>query len=88
MLRILLIGYVYGFGRSANCAARYISTWPIAGFAAWVLKVSCRIIRPSPRTVMVGSERAISTACSSRMLSDSAVVLAWLVAQALSWTAV
>ena len=66
MIRMLIIGYCMGIGRSGGCAKRSMSTSPIAGSAASISMAQCPTTRPSRRTGTAGSATAISCAACSR----------------------
>ena len=53
MLRMLLVGYLYGIRSDGDWSKRLISIWRIGGFASWDWRAVCRIARHFPRTVMV-----------------------------------
>ena len=66
MIRMLIVGYSFGFAPSGGCARRSISIWPIAGFVDWALMPMSPIIRRFPRTAMAVFAKAISCASCSR----------------------
>ena len=82
MIRMLIVGYCFGIGRNGGCAARSISTWPIAGSAAWVSTVTCPTTRPSPRTATAVSATATCFVRCSKRRSGGASPRGWSVARA------
>jgi len=72
MLRMLLIGYLFGIRSERRCARRYISTSLIAGSAGSIWPTGCPTIPPSPRTGMAGSAPATCIACCSNRSSHGA----------------
>ena len=77
MLRILLIGYVYGIRSERQLCSEVHLNLAYRWFCRLGLEELCRIIPRSQRTVMAGSVRAIFTECCLRMLLDSAAVQDW-----------
>src|ERR1700737_2996157 len=70
MIRMLIAAIAWAYARSADCARRFISISPIAGFAASVWMTKSRTIRPFPRTGTGAFARAMSFAiCSKPSLS-------------------
>jgi hypothetical protein len=69
--------------QNVGYAKRFISTWLIAGSAAWVWMVTFRITQRSPRTGTGVSAIAIYCASCSRSLSSAVSMKAWSVAMGL-----
>src|ERR1700732_2704211 len=67
----------WAYARSADCARRFISISPIAGFAASVWMTRSRTIRPFPRTGTGAFARAMSFAICSRPSLSAAWPKGW-----------
>jgi hypothetical protein len=72
MMRMLIVGYSFGFAPSADCAKRSISIWPIAGSVDSAWRTRYQTIRPSRRTVTAVSGRAMPFGRCSRAWSSDA----------------
>ena len=67
MIRMLLVGYLYGIRSETRLCEEVHLTWPIGGSAGLGWTVMCPSARPSPRTATAVSARAIcSASCSKR----------------------
>jgi len=87
LLRVLLIGYLYGTSERKLVQRVAHSPGPGAGSRAWALIRRLRITLPSPRTATVGSK---SQSCLSSWMSRSCgnvFMWGWLRASACRWTA-
>src|SRR6476660_2243239 len=78
MIRMLIAGYCFGFDRSGGCARKSTSIWHIDGFVGLGSTGMSPIIRPSRRTGMAGSARAICCGECSRQSYGDAFARGWL----------
>jgi hypothetical protein len=88
MLRMLLVSYAYGIRSERQLCNEVHLNLAYRWFCRLGWKEPCRIIRPSLRTAMAGSARAMFTACCLRKLSSNVVKPASFPAKASRLTAV
>jgi hypothetical protein len=68
MVRMLLVGYCYGFRSERRLCDEITSIWRIDGFVDWGLKVRSRIIPPFPKIGTAAFARALCfVACLKRL---------------------
>ena len=88
MIRMLIVGYCFGIRSERRLCEEVHLTWLTGGFVDWGWTAQCPTIRPSRKTAMAASAKAICCGVYSRACCSAALLRVWSVAKALPLTPV
>ncbi len=83
MIRMLIVGYCFGIRSERRLCEEVHLNLATGGFAGWGSRMRYPSTRPSPRTAMVASGKAMRSAMSSRRYLRAAWLKDWSARRAL-----